>query len=60
MRAGKADPYWYMALQKYLYRVSVRTLNIHNSHIDTSKKSLTEVCTEVLARLKREGAIEYW
>ena len=60
MRAGKADPYWYMALQKYLYRVSVRTLNIHSPHIDTSKKSLTEVCTEVLARLKREGAIKYW
>jgi hypothetical protein len=60
MRAGKADPYWYMALQKYLYRVIVRILNIHSPHIDTSKKSLTEVCMEVLARLKREGAIKYW
>jgi hypothetical protein len=59
MKAGKADPYWYMVLQKYLYRVSVRALNTHSPHIDTSKKSLTEVCTEVLANLKREGAIKY-
>jgi len=59
MRAGKADPYWYMVLQKHIYRVSVRALNIHSPYIDTSNKNLTEVCTEVLARLNREGVIKY-
>jgi len=60
LRARKADPYWYMVLQKHLYRILVRVLDIHSLYIDTSKKSLTEVCAEVLARLSREGVIKYW
>jgi hypothetical protein len=58
-RAGKADPYWYMVLQKYLYRISVKALDIHYLHIDTSMKTLNEVCMEVLARLNGEKVIEY-
>jgi thymidylate kinase len=58
-RARKADPYWYMVLQKYLYRISVKALDIHYLYIDTSMKTLNEVCMEVLARLNGEKVIRY-
>jgi hypothetical protein len=58
-RAGKADPYWYMVLQKYLYWISVKALDIHYLYIDTSMKTLNEVCMEVLARLNGEKVIRY-
>jgi len=59
LRARKADPYLYMVLQKYLYRISVKALDIHYLYIDTSKKTLNKVCMEVLARLSKEEVIKY-
>jgi hypothetical protein len=59
LRARKADPYWYMVLQKYLYRISVKALDIHYLYIDTSKKTLNKICMEVLARLSKEEVIKY-
>jgi thymidylate kinase len=58
-KAKKADPYWYMILQKYLYRITVKALDIHHLYIDTSKKTLKEVFMEVLAGLNREKVIRY-
>lgn len=55
-KAGKPDPYWYMTLQKYLYRVFIKILGIPYVYIDTSKKPLNKVCTEVLAGLMEKVA----
>ena len=50
--AGKADPYRYMVLQRHLYKELVRILCLPCAYIDTTRKSLSEVCFETSAILK--------
>ncbi|MEM4914148.1 MAG: hypothetical protein QW579_08105 [Desulfurococcaceae archaeon] len=51
-KTQKHDPYWYLKLQRILYRVIARTLSIDVYYIDTTKKSIHEVYLEVLNAIK--------
>jgi thymidylate kinase len=53
--ANKADPYWYMVLQRRLYKELVRILDVPFIYIDTTGKSLSEVFSETSAILKELG-----
>lgn len=59
MKANKADPYWYMVLQRLLYHKLVKSLNIPHTYIDTTRKTARIVCMEVLSRLKEQGVVRY-
>jgi len=52
---NKADPHGYMVLQRRIYKELVRMLRVPFVYIDTTEKSLSEVCSEVLVILKERG-----
>jgi len=58
--ANKADPYGYMVLQRHLYKELVRILKIPCVYINTTGKSLNEVCSEVLTILKEKKENKYF
>jgi len=58
--ANKADPYGYMVLQRHLYKELVRILKIPCVYINTTGKSLNEVCSEVLTILKEKRENKYF
>jgi thymidylate kinase len=60
MIANKADPYGYMVLQRRLYKELVRILKIPCAYINTTGKSLNEVCSEVLTILKERRGNKYF
>jgi thymidylate kinase len=58
--ANKADSYEYMSLQRHLYKELVRILKIPCAYINTTGKSLNEVCSEVLTILKERRGNKYF
>lgn len=43
----KPDPYWYIALQRMLYRIIVKALAIDVYYVDTTRKPIIEVQREI-------------
>ncbi|MEM2505867.1 MAG: hypothetical protein QXF61_02345 [Nitrososphaeria archaeon] len=53
--AGKADPYNYMVLQRYLYLNLVSIMGIPVIYINTTYKSVKEVFVEILTVIKKKA-----